>query len=330
MSCQPCDEGCTVIGVFKPKGGGGVSVAGGGGGSITTLTPSVTMLTGQTAEVMFTTDDGQDYTVVWGDGSTTTHASGTTASHTYTTNYTGVITITSTSTGTLGTVSAPAPSSTFTALHLTVGAGAFENVNVTTADGSAYTVDWGDGSTVDTVASGANGTHTYATAFAGDVKVNTTSNIDILYHTSAGYDYDLSALPTGMTQYATFNAPVGGSLADMPSSVVNFNLATRNVVSGDVNTIKSNVVSAIMSGSNTIDVSGTTWNGGTTLERIYLDSTDTKSVAQLDNLLVTLDNNIMSWTSSKLIDISGQSNPTPTANGAITSLEAKGVTVTRN
>jgi hypothetical protein len=289
------------------------------------------MLAGQTASMTVTTADGQGYTVVWGDGSTTFGASGSTITHVYTAGFTGNVQITGTAAASTSDLQAPAATGQYAPLHMTAGAGESVNLTVTTGDGSNYIVDWGDGN-ISFFLSNTAATHTYGAAFSGDVIVTSTSDMATMFHTSGGWDYNLIDLPRTITQYATIGGAVSGQLANLPPNVDSFNLGVGNTVAGSISDIPSLVTSAIMSGSNTITVGvGEVWGGATSLVRqVYFDSTVAKTVAELDNLLATLDAAISSWTASKLVDLNAANNPTPTNTGAITSIQSKGVNVLTN
>jgi hypothetical protein len=273
------------------------------------------------------TGSANRYTIDWGDGDTTTATTDSTPSHTYTDNTNSPFDITVTAFNSNGSGAGSTASKTrteyvtlYTATPVTnfdlytVASGGTilsgnsreidegETIyldNTTTNSGSAtctYTVDWGDGSSTQTIASGASGdvgqarlSHTYtadsgtsmytitltqtahSTASPTDIPNNTTESLKV-------YDPAISA-PNGLSSKTISFAE--SSSGTNPRAANNF---TDNISGGGTYTAGSSVTRITNSSAGTNTSTGTlstfTYNGDAGSLTAQIDNGDGGSIAK--------------------------------------------------
>ena len=180
-----------------------------------------------------------------------------------------------------------------------------------TLPGETISVDWGDGSALSTYSgTDQSWSKDYGSAVSKTVKI-----------------YGASAL----TKFAMNDpdAVITFDLVDLPRGLIVFYCSGYNTITGDIADLPSGLESFRCYGSNTIsDYSGKTWT--TTMTRFDLQGNASLSAAEVDQLLIDLDDDL-TWSTGDVITITGNCDPpTAAADAAIASLEAEGVTVTVN
>jgi len=141
---------------------------------------------------------------------------------------------------------------------------------------------------------------------------------------------NLSDLPSGLINFICIGSnTVTGDIANLPNGLTYFNCQGSNTITGDIADLPDGLTYFLCIGSNTIsDYSGKTWI--TTMTRLDLRGNAALSAAEVDQLLIDLDDDL-TWSTGDVITITGNCDPpTAAADAAITSLEAEGVTVTVN
>jgi hypothetical protein len=238
------------------------------------------------------------------------------------------------------------------------------NLQINTKTGGQWLVNWGDGN-VDVVNSGVYKTHTYSTAYVGNVLVKPQSgglnNIDGFSTNVGSWNFDLSVflkVPNMTNQlYISGNSmAISGNLSSVPSGLTNQLYISGNsmAISGNLSSIPSGLTNQLVfSGAlmtitgdiktsaplatyyyyytplSTISyTSGRVWKNMTNVTFALASSHLT--VTEVNNMLVDLDASPL-VTGAGTIDLRGN-NATPTGAGltAKSSLIAKGKTVYTN
>jgi hypothetical protein len=214
------------------------------------------------------------------------------------------------------------------------------NLQINTKTGGQWLVNWGDGN-VDVVNSGVYKTHTYSTAYVGNVLVKPQSgglnNIDGFSTNVGSWNFDLSVflkVPNMTNQlYISGNSmAISGNLSSVPSGLTNqlvFSGALMNFT-GDIKTSAPLATYYYYyTPLSTISyTSGRVWKNMTNVTFALASSHLT--VTEVNNMLVDLDASPL-VTGAGTIDLRGN-NATPTGAGltAKSSLIAKGKTVYTN
>ena len=228
------------------------------------------------------------------------------------------------------------------------------NLALVLSNGGTYTVDWGDGSPIDTVASSTtvSATHTYASAYTGDVTVKfSCGRITGLRNTAGGLSGSVADLPAGLTilnvtgsntlsgsvadlstglthLIVTGSNTLSGSVADLPAGLTYLNVQGSNTLSGSVADLPAGLTYMIVAGSNTLSATPVpTFAASMRLIKIHGLA---KPAAFVDNVLAGAAN-VATWTAEKLVDLRG-ANAAPTAAGLASkaTIESKGATVQVN
>lgn len=130
----------------------------------------------------------------------------------------------------------------------------------------------------------------------------------------------------------TGNNVITGSLSSLPTTLNLFNVAGKNTIYGDVGDVASTLNSFTLAGLNVVsDYSGKSWHPTSIIFSLTTVSPGGLSTAEVDQLLIDIDNDCSFTGSAKTIKILG-SNAAPTATSAAAraSLVAKGVLLLTN
>lgn len=221
--------------------------------------------------------------------------------------------------------------------------------------GETISVDWGDGSALSTYSGiDQSWSKDYGSAVNKTVKIYGASALTkfVMIQSSANITFDLADLPRGLTFFSCQGSnTVTGDIADLPSGLTYFTCIGSNTVTGNLADLPSGLETFYCLGSNTIygnianlpggliyfncrglntisDYSGKTWTAKPAVFR--LEGNAALSAAEVDQLLIDLDDDL-TWSTGDVIIITGNCDPpTAAADAAIASLEAEGVTVTVN
>ena len=166
------------------------------------------------------------------------------------------------------------------------------NLALVLSNGGTYTVDWGDGSPVDTVASSAAvyATHTYASAYTGNVVVKfSCGRITELRSTAGNMSGSVADLPAGLTVlYVTGNSTLSGSVADLPAGLTHLILEGNSTLSGSVADLPAGLTYLSVAGNNTLSGSVADLPTGLTVLYVAGYSTLSGSAADLPTGLTVL------------------------------------------
>ena len=202
-----------------------------------------------------------------------------------------------------------------------------------TLSGETISVDWGDGSALSAYSGTSQSwSKDYGSAVNKTVKIYGASALTsfLMNQSGANITFDLADLPRGL-EYLTCSgsSTVTGDIADLPSGLVYFSCKGSNTNTGDIADLPSGLTFFLCWGSNTIsDYSSKTWTTKPTT--FDLRGNAALSAAEVDQLLIDLDDDL-TWSTGDIITITGNCDPpTAAADAAIASLEAEGVTVTVN
>ncbi len=198
-------------------------------------------------------------------------------------------------------------------------------VNMTTADGSAYTVDWGDG-TSSTVASAANATRVYAGNYSGAIRISSTGIFTQVnsWTGTVTLTGTTAQLPTGLTYLYLGGSSIAltGTTAQLPTGLTYLYLSSNSIaLTGTTAQLPTGLTYLRFSGSS-IAVTGTTAQLPTGLTYLYLSSnsiTLTGTTAQLPTGLTYL------YLSSNSITLTGSSTPWQTASMRYVYISAYGL-----
>jgi len=202
-----------------------------------------------------------------------------------------------------------------------------------TLSGETISVDWGDGSALSTYSgTDQSWSKDYGSAVNKTVKIYGASALTSfrMDQSGANITFDLVDVPRGLTYlYCSGSNTVTGDLSDLPSGLTYFYLVGSTTVTGNLADLPSGLTYFYLTGSNTVsDYSGKTWT--TAMIRFVLKGNAALSAAEVDQLLIDLDDDL-TWSTGDIITITGNcAPPTAAADAAIASLEAEGVTVTVN
>lgn len=253
------------------------------------------------ANITVTNTDGSDFKVQWGDGEYTTQTNGVAATHTYSSDYDGVVVIRS--------------ESPITALSSTDGDWTF---NVASLPATLQTLDF----------SGAS------VAIYGDVSELPASLTTLdLAGTSANISGDFSD-ETPMLVSVDLNASSSTMVVfieNFPSTLEYFDVSSSSVVvNGDLANAPESLAHFDADETNSLINAASRETGiGNGAMVIVLSDTNLGSAA-VDNILIALAT-ITTWGGTKIVDIGGNNAPrTSASDDAVTTLEGYGVTVTVN
>ena len=208
-------------------------------------------------------------------------------------------------------------------------------VNMTTADGSAYTVDWGDG-TSSTVASAANATRVYAGNYSGAIRIFSTGIFTRVnsWTGTVTLTGTTAQLPTGLTilQLIGSSITLTGTTAQLPTGLTYLQLNGSSIaVTGTTAQLPTGLTYLYLS-SNSITLTGssTPWRTAS-MRHVYISAYGLATATDVDNLLIAL-SGVTSWVTEKLVDLRGAGNAARTAasNAAVSTIQSYGVTVLTN
>lgn len=140
---------------------------------------------------------------------------------------------------------------------------------------------------------------------------------------------DIANVPSTMShlRIAGINT-VSGDIADTPAIMLYLYLLGLNTVGGDLANMPCQPISLNINGNSTISATTASWRSAMRFVVINAAGMSTPSV---DAVLITLDRDVVNWSSEKMINISGNNSPPSAVSAmAITSLTNKGVTVITN
>jgi Leucine-rich repeat (LRR) protein len=165
---------------------------------------------------------------------------------------------------------------------------------MTTADGSAYTVDWGDG-TSSTVASAANATRVYAGNYSGAIRIFSTGIFTRVnsWTGTVTLTGTTAQLPTGLTALYLIGSSITltGTTAQLPTGLTILQLIGSSItLTGTTAQLPTGLTYLQLNGSS-IAVTGTTAQLPTGLTFLQLNGNSialTGTIAQLPIGLTTL------------------------------------------
>ena len=140
---------------------------------------------------------------------------------------------------------------------------------------------------------------------------------------------DLVCSPTSII--CTGSNTISGTLADIPSSVITFDIRGSNTISGDIADVDTTLYNFILTGSGVTDYSGKTWHATQNYFYFLPAGGAGLSTVEVDALLIDIDSDCAFSGFYKLINLTGtNAAPSGASAAARASLIAKGVSLTTN
>ena len=191
-------------------------------------------------------------------------------------------------------------------LAINATAGQVAYAQITTNNGSGFSINWGDG-TITQAVSGTQYAHTYAWSFSGNVVLTLAPGAYI----------------TQFTQNSPATASWAFNIAVLGTRLTRLNVGGSNTITGSVTGLT--LLTYLNVGGNSTIVIPSSWTGATANVRQVYCQAYTVATAVIDALLISLNSVVVSWSNEKTINLMGAR--TSASDAAVTALQAKGVTV---
>ena len=130
------------------------------------------------------------------------------------------------------------------------------NVQVWTADGLPYSVDWGDGTNSGLIASGVATSKAYGSPFTGNVKICKTCGVAPIYRVnfnSGNWNFDINDLNclSGLKEVLIYTGVTTGDIANLPNGLTSYSNQGQNTTTGDIANLPSGLIDYSNYGQNT-------------------------------------------------------------------------------
>jgi hypothetical protein len=189
----------------------------------------------------------------------------------------------------------------FTWLELSLVGSLYTEFRVGTSTSTAIVVDWGDGSTSSYSGTLMTISHTYSSAFTGNMKISCSAGnnlINRLDNFSASNTYNsivLTTLQIGEFKALTiFNCgntnAISGNISFLPNTLTYFSCKGANTTTGDISALPSGLTYYVNLGFNTTSGNISTLPSGLTYFVNTGNNTTTGSIASLPINLEVYDN----------------------------------------
>jgi hypothetical protein len=192
-------------------------------------------------------------------------------------------------------------------LAINATAGQIAYAQISTNNGSGFSINWGDG-VITTAVSGTQYSHTYAGAFSGNVILTLAP----------------SAYITRFTQNGSATASWAFNIGVLGSRLTYLGVSGSNTITGSVTGLT--LLTVLNVGGLSTIVIPSSWTGATANVRQVYCRVYTVATAVIDALLISLNSVVVSWATEKTINLKGAR--TSASDAAAAALQGKGVTVT--